>query len=131
MALGKGVPRIRRSVKRFLNFFRNFLFAECLHRGTRQRYFKKNSLPSAVSEALGKVFSKKKSLSSARSGTLGKEFFFKKNLLCRVPDLGHSTKKFKKNLLCRVSDLGHSAKKFQKKIKSLPSARSGTLGKEI
>ena len=65
MALGKGglcrVPRIRRSTKRILIFFRNFLFAECLHRGTRQRHFeKKISLPSAVSGAHGKVFFLKK-----------------------------------------------------------------------
>ena len=76
----------------FWIFFRNFLFGECLHCGTRQRYFKikcnffnsslcrvpkllgtrqrhfkKNieSLPSAVSGALGKVFSKKKAPASS------------------------------------------------------------------
>ena len=56
---------------------------------------KKNieSLPSAVSGALGKVFSKKKSLPSAKSGTLDKEFFLKKNHLCRVPNSRHSAKK--------------------------------------
>ena len=37
-------------------------------------------------------------------------------------------KKFK---LCRVLARGHSTKKFKKKIKSLPSAGQGALGKEF
>ena len=44
-ALGKEV---------FEFFFRNFLFTECLHRDTRQRYFKKN-MPTAGSGHLAKL----------------------------------------------------------------------------
>jgi len=54
MALGKGclcrVPGIKHSAKSVLIFFKkNFLFAKCIHRSTRQRnYIKKiKSLPSA------------------------------------------------------------------------------------
>ena len=78
------VPRIRHSAKRVLNFFKKFPLCRVPSLGHSAKSFrKKKSLPSAVSGALGKVFSKKN--------------------LCRVPNLGHSAKNFyKKNFLCRV-----------------------------
>ena len=99
--------------KECFNFFLNFLFAECIHRSTRQRNNKKNlcRVPSKGHSA--KYFkNKKNSLPSARSETLGKELKKKLNL-CRVPDLGHSAKKLKtkKTNLCRVPNSRRSAKK--------------------
>ena len=79
MALAKGglcrVPRIRHSAKRVLIFFKKFPLCRVPSQGHSAKTFKKNieSLPSAVSGALGKVFSKKN--------------------LCRVPNSRHSAKK--------------------------------------
>ena len=58
-------------------FLKKFIFAECLHMGTRQRPLKKI-------------------LCRAPCQGHSAKYFPKKNL-CRVPDLGHSAKKFKKN----------------------------------
>ena len=73
-------------------FLKKFIFAECLHMGTRQRPLKKI-------------------LCRAPCQGHSAKYFPKKNL-CRVSDLGHSAKNFfKKNLLCRVPNSKHSAKK--------------------
>ena len=77
--------------------------------GTRQR----RCLPSAKNKALGKE---------------GFEFFFKKFPLCRVPSQGTQQRHLKKIFAeCRARGTRQSI--FQKK--NLPSARSGTLGKEF
>ena len=68
------VPRIRHSAKRVLNFLKKIPLCRVPSQGhLAKKFWKKNSLPSAVSGALGKVFSKKN--------------------LYRVPNSRHSAKK--------------------------------------
>ena len=85
-------PRIRRSAKRIFFFKfplccfkKKFLFAECLHRGTRQRYFKKNCN------------------------------FFNSSLCRLPKLLGTRQRHLKKLNLYRAPCQGHSAKYFPKK----------------
>jgi len=91
-------------------FFLNFLFAECIHRSTRQRNNKKNlnlcRVPSRGHSA--KYFKNKKKFFAERQiWDARQRIFWKKKLnLCRVPDPGHSAKK----VFCRVPPIWHSAK---------------------
>ena len=80
-----------------------FTFAECIPSGTRQI----NSLPGAILKTLGKK-------------TLGKEL------------KSFSGKEKEEIFFDECSDLEHSTNKKEKKMekKTLPSAPSGTLGKQ-
>ena len=91
---------------------------------TRQR--------AVVAGNLQKKF-KKKSLPSAGSGALGKEIWKKKRkIFCRVPDQGHSAKKFeKKNKKFFAECRARGTRQRNLKKKTLPSAGPGALGKEI
>ena len=77
--------------QRFFYFYLKNFFAECQpYRHSAKIFFiffKKNSLPSAPWQALGKVwiFFLKNSLPSALLPALGKVWFFFKKILCRVP----------------------------------------------
>jgi hypothetical protein len=86
-------------------------------------------VPSVRLRTLGKVIFKiiNHSLSSVRRGTLNNFFKTINPILCRVLVRGHSTKDVFAE--CRIQDTRQSI--FFNLKKSLPSARSRTLGKDI
>jgi hypothetical protein len=129
MALGKGglcrVPSQGHSAKliqKQCNFFNSSLCRVPNSFGTRQRYFEKNieSLSSAVSGALGKVFSKKKIFAEClTAGTRQRRTWpntVTRGSLCRVPSF------------CREPGIRQRSR-LPSAI--LPSARFLTLGKVV